>query len=132
MKDRDLGPCTITDCENRAEKHSPLHGPICSTHRKRLTPARMGRTPLDAPVKKKRSPLERLYDAALAYADAEDDLDYRRAASNLADAAKRYVKNINHAAMHTFPIAAATPPNVLKFPTRPKEPVAEPLERASR
>lgn len=121
MSDR----CSIGDCDRPADRHHDQLGPICSGHRKRTLPSRAGRVadPM-RPLRKRLSPLERLREAALQYADATSDRDFERAETRLKDAAKGFVRSL-HGAMHSVKRSkrarspAPTPVGILRlFPRR--------------
>lgn len=94
------GPCVIEDengdpCPNEAKRMSN-HGPICDSHRRRLTPKRSGGLPLRAPIQAWQDPREKLREAAIAMADAdsEDDDGWKAADMKLAKVAITYASGV--------------------------------------
>jgi len=77
-----LNACTIDDCPNDAAK-----GGLCWAHLKRRTAGQELAPPVE---KRPESPLARLEEAALTYADAEDDQAFARAKDNLRKSALVY------------------------------------------
>lgn len=82
--------CRIEDCENEADGHG-----LCSAHRKRSKKGGNLAAPLK-PAPTARAPLEVLQDAALRYADADSDDDYRAATDVLRKAAQTYGRKAQH------------------------------------
>lgn len=82
--------CSIADCENPADGHG-----LCSAHRKRAKKGGNLAAPLK-PAPTSRPPLEVLQDAALRYADAESDEDFRSATDVLRKSAKTYGRKEQH------------------------------------
>jgi hypothetical protein len=76
--------CEISGCPKLAAKGARY----CSMHRQRLLRGK----PLHAPPQERLSPLGRLLEAALRYAEAEDDADYDRAVEGVKAAARRFVR----------------------------------------
>lgn len=88
MKD-EIGPCAIDGCDRPADRRTPM-GNLCPAHRKRTLPSRAGGLKLSAPITPRLDPRAKLIEAALAYAQAEEDGDFEVAAEQLVVAAKRY------------------------------------------
>lgn len=79
IQDRD---CSVAECPNPA-----VSGELCEAHIKR----RQRGKPMTAPVlQRPANALERLTEAALAYAEAEGDREWTRARDNLRKAASAY------------------------------------------
>jgi hypothetical protein len=76
--------CNAPDCMNVAPPGSDL----CGGHRKRLQRGQ----PVATPLRQARSPWSILTDAAIRYADVDDERAYGRASDNLRRAAESYVK----------------------------------------
>lgn len=86
----DLGPCSISECPNRADRDT-IRGALCAAHRRRQQPSRAGGLKLSAPITPRLDPRAKLLEAALAYADAADDEEvFAEAEEQLVVAAKRY------------------------------------------
>lgn len=85
----DLGPCSISECPNRADRDT-IRGALCAAHRRRQQPSRAGGLKLSAPITPRLDPRAKLLEAALAYAQAEEDGDFAEAEEQLVVAAKRY------------------------------------------
>jgi hypothetical protein len=79
-----MTPCSVDDCPNEANR-----GGRCWAHAKRKARGQ------DANTLARPSGLERLREAALRYADAEDDEDFRRAEDNLRKAAYAIARRAN-------------------------------------
>ena len=70
-----MSDCAVCDCDRPAARAG-----YCHTHSKRLARG----MPVDVPVPQRpKSPFERATEAALAYASAEDEADFKRARDNL-------------------------------------------------
>lgn len=76
--------CTVADCLNPASGRTEY----CWAHQKRRETGRS----LGVPVRKRSTPIDYLFEAAIAYADApvEDDKAFARARENLKRAARKY------------------------------------------
>jgi hypothetical protein len=75
-----LGPCSIDGCSRQAVRCTDW-GNLCETHRKRVARVGDGST-LSEPVQE-RDPRKRVIEVALAYADAESEKEFARAAADL-------------------------------------------------
>jgi hypothetical protein len=74
--------CSVLDCDKPAERNG-----LCAGHRKR---AQRGSTVAGQLADVNRSPREVLLDACLRYADADDDIEYKRASDTLLKAAESF------------------------------------------
>jgi hypothetical protein len=76
--------CAIANCNRPVRR-----GTLCDMHYKR----RLRGISMDAPAKERLTPTQRLHEASLALADAEEDDEYQRASERQRKAVDRYAAN---------------------------------------